>query len=42
MQATLNPPPNPKTDWRNLIESMTEISTKAYRKNINDNSDFIR
>ncbi len=42
MQATLNPPPHPKKDWRNLIESMTKISTKAYRKNINDNSDFIR
>tara|TARA_Y100000590_G_scaffold470729_1_gene668883 strand:- start:18976 stop:21666 length:2691 start_codon:yes stop_codon:yes gene_type:complete len=42
MQATLNPPPAPKKQWRNLIESMTEISTKSYRKNINENSDFIR
>ena len=42
MQATLNPPPNPKDDWRNLIEEMTKISTAAYRKNINENSDFIR
>ena len=42
MQATLNPPPNPKNEWRNLIEKMTKISTAAYRKNINENSDFIR
>ena len=42
MQATLNPPPQPKENWRELIESMTRISTNAYRKNINDNSDFIR
>ena len=42
MQATLNPPPNPKVEWRNLIEEMTKISTAAYRKNINENSDFIR
>ena len=42
MQATLNPPPNPKDSWRKLIEEMTKISTYAYRKNINENSDFIR
>ena len=42
MQATLNPPPKPKENWRNLIEKMTKISTEAYRKNINENSDFIR
>ena len=38
----LNPPPKPKDNWRNLIERMTQISTAAYRKNINENSDFIR
>ena len=42
MQATLNPPPEPKDSWRELIEKMTTISTEAYRKNINENSDFIR
>ena len=42
MQATLNPPPHPKGSWRNLIEEMTKISTASYRKNINDNSDFIK
>ena len=42
MQATLNPPPKPKDSWRNLIEQKTQISTADYRKNINENSDFIR
>jgi len=40
-EATLNPPPNPKKDWRLLIEKMSDISKSSYRKNINQNSDFI-
>jgi len=40
--ATLNPPPEPKNTWKKLIEKMTAISTKSYRKNINENSDFIK
>jgi len=42
VQATLAPPPYPKKIWRSLIERMTSISTSSYRKNINQNSDFIR
>ena len=42
MEATLNPPPNPKKEWRNLIQNMSNISTSSYRKNINQTSDFIR
>jgi len=42
MQATLVPPPYPKENWRSLIEKMASISTSSYRKNINQNSDFIR
>ena len=42
MQATLSPPPHPKKEWRDLIEKMSEISTRSYRKNINESSDFIR
>ena len=42
MEATLNPPPKPKDSWRQLIQSMSEISTSSYRKNINQSSDFIR
>ena len=42
MEASLMPPPKPKNDWRVLIEKMSNISSSAYRKNINDNEDFIR
>ena len=41
-EATLNPPPAPKKNWRDLIEKMSDISKNSYRKNINQNSDFIR
>ena len=41
-EATLNPPPYPKKSWRELIEKMSDISKSSYRKNINQNSDFIR
>ena len=41
-EASLNPPPNPKDTWRSLIEKMSDISKSAYRKNINQNSDFIK
>ncbi|MDC0235517.1 phosphoenolpyruvate carboxylase [Candidatus Pelagibacter sp.] len=41
-QASLNPPPHPKNSWRTLIEKMAEISKSSYRKNINQNSDFIK
>jgi phosphoenolpyruvate carboxylase len=42
MDATLNPPPKSKKNWRNLIEKMSDISTSAYRKNLNQSEDFIR
>ncbi len=41
-EATLNPPLNPKKEWRSLIEKMSEISKNSYRKNINQSSDFIK
>ncbi len=41
-EATLNPPPEPKKNWRSLIEKMSEISKNSYRKNINQSSDFIK
>ncbi len=41
-EATLDPPPNPKKDWRSLIEKMSDISKSSYRKNINQSSDFIK
>ena len=41
-EATLNPPPIPKKNWRSLIEKMSEISKNSYRKNINQSSEFIK
>ena len=41
-EASLNPPPAPKNNWRNLIEKMSEISKSSYRKNINQSSEFIK
>ena len=42
MDASLNPPPKSKENWRDLIEKMSEISTSAYRKNLNQSEDVIR
>ena len=41
-EATLNPPPSPKNNWRDLIEKMSDISKSSYRKNINQSSEFIK
>ncbi len=41
-EATLNPPPYPKNNWRNLIEKMSDISKSSYRKNIDQSLDFIK
>jgi len=41
-EATLNPPPVPKNNWRKLIEKMSDISKSSYRKNINQSSEFIK
>ena len=41
-EATLNPPPIPKKNWRSLIEKMSEISKNSYRQNINQSSEFIK
>ena len=42
MLATLLPPPQPKEKWRNLIESMSDISKSSYRKNLTSSTEFIR
>ena len=41
-EATLNPPPKPKDNWRSLIEKMSDISKSSYRKNINQSTEFIK
>jgi len=42
MDASLNPPPESKKNWRELIQKMSEISTSAYRKYLNQSEEFIR
>ena len=42
MEASLKPPPIPKNNWRSLIQKMSDVSTSAYRKYINENQEFIR
>ena len=37
VQATLNPPPEPKVKWKQLIEKMSEISMKSYRRTLMKN-----
>ena len=42
MDASLNPPPKSKPNWRDLIQNMSEISTSAYRKYLNQSTEFIK
>ena len=42
MEASLKPPPIPRNNWRSLIQKMSDVSTSAYRKYINENQEFIR
>ena len=41
LEATLAPPIKPKKNWRELMDTMSKISTRAYRKNF-FNKDFLR
>lgn len=41
LEATLAPPVKPKKNWRELMNKMSKVSTKAYRSNF-FNKDFLR
>jgi len=41
LEATLAPPTKPKKNWRELMNAMSKVSTKAYRGNF-FNKDFLR
>jgi len=41
LEATLAPPIKPKKNWRELMNAMSKVSTKAYRSNF-FNKDFLR
>ena len=42
LEATLLPPPSPKSEWRDLMHRMTQVAVAAYRETVHDNPLFIR
>lgn len=41
IEASLLPPPKPKPEWRELMNSMTAESLKSYRATVRENPDFV-
>lgn len=41
LEANLLPPPEPKQDWRNLMESLSDVSCDAYRNIVRGEEDFV-
>ena len=41
LEATLSPPKKPQPDWRYLINSMSQISTKSYSHYLLNNKNFL-
>ena len=42
LEATLSPPSKPSKEWRELIDSMSVISSKAYRHYLLEDEDFLK
>ena len=42
LEATLSPPIQPKKEWRNLIDEMSILSSKSYRRYLNNDKNFLR
>ena len=42
LEATLSPPSKPSKEWRTLIDSMSIISSKAYRHYLLEDEDFLK
>ena len=42
LEATLSPPSKPSNEWRTLIDSMSIISSKAYRHYLLEDEDFLK
>ena len=36
------PPPEPQQEWRDLMDSMTDLSVQVYRKTVRDNPHFVQ
>ncbi|MDA9557600.1 phosphoenolpyruvate carboxylase [Vibrio sp.] len=41
LEANLLPPPEPKKDWRDLMEVLSQVSCEAYRNVVRGESDFV-
>ena len=42
LEATISPPIQPKKEWRNLMDEMSILSSKSYRKYLNNDKNFLR
>lgn len=42
LEATLLPPPVPKTEWRDLMHQMTDLSVQVYRQTVRENPHFVK
>lgn len=41
LEANLLPPPEPKQDWRDLMDALSEVSCEAYRNVVRGEPDFV-
>ncbi len=41
LEANLLPPPEPKQEWRDLMDALSEVSCEAYRKVVRGEPDFV-
>jgi len=41
LEATLAPPPKPKTSWRTVMDQLTDVSLHEYRKVVRETPDFV-
>ena len=42
LEATLLPPPVPKTEWRDLMHQMTDLSVQVYRHTVRENPNLVK
>ncbi|MBP6190390.1 MAG: phosphoenolpyruvate carboxylase [Acinetobacter sp.] len=42
LEATVLPPPEPKQEWRDLMQQMTQFSVQVYRQTVRENPHFVR
>ena len=41
IEASLLPPPEPRDNWRLLMDRLAEVANKSYREMVQDNPDFV-